>query len=433
MNDGNNNIEKEPGYQYDFCPKCGALTREGTCTSCGRQWGKPQNIIGNGANTNPPANGTYPNGMGYMGTGSNTQNHVNSNFNVPGYNGQNYTGPNYNGNPGYGQIQGMPAYMAANQYVPAKKNNSALIAIICVLVGLLLMGGLTFVGIVAYGLSLEEEEQLSENENNTVYEEYDSEEYNEADYSYDYTTIDGFDYYYDYNYFFEDEYASNHENHSYDEFQNEYYITICDYIDLSQAYDVSYQYVTYQSPDENMMAAISYVVLGGNGITNLEEVNAAIKEESLYLANLYIADYVEEGSTDEIIIMVDSYVTYTDENVISIVLDEYISVNGEYQSDLYAINIDLQNGYIIDNTTIVDVNSELVEEFRANAEWQNSDASSMEVLTNQDILEFMESEALIIFYNPCGLEIGINYYTDETNFGWITATFSDYENYMSHF
>ena len=458
MSDGND-FEKEAGYQYDFCPKCGALTREGTCTSCGRHWEKPQNVAGNSVNYNETnqygANpgGTNPYGMNQNGSNQYGTKQNGSRNMGPGYNSQNNNIPNYNGqsyagNQGYGQPQSVPAYMASNQYGPVKKNNTVFIIILCIIGAFMLLGVIVFVGLVAYGLGTEEV--------STSYTEYDKnyseigdeysdpiEGYSEDDveddteYSYDYTTIDGFDYYTDYNYFFEDDYTSswgvNHDNHTYEDFQGDYYEGICDYIDESQDYKVDYQYVTYQSPDSNMYAGISYVVLGGDGITNLEEVNAAIKEESLYLAKMYVSEYIDQGYTDEILIIVDSYVTYTDENVISIVLDEYISVNEDYQFDLYSINIDIKNCYIIDNATMLDVNNDLVKEFRTNAEWQNSDAYCMEILTNEDIFTLLDSEALIVFYNPYGLEIGVNYYTDETDYGWITATFTDYENYLSHF
>lgn len=44
--------------------------------------------------------------------------------------------------------------------------------------------------------------------------------------------------------------------------------------------------------------------------------------------------------------------------------------------------------------------------------------------------KLLSSDGGIFFYTPVGLEIGFNYNGVNNQFGWMTATIKDYEDYL---
>ena len=50
-------------------------------------------------------------------------------------------------------------------------------------------------------------------------------------------------------------------------------------------------------------------------------------------------------------------------------------------------------------------------------------------MSDQEITYYLtDSDYLIIFYTPLGMEVGFNYYD-----GWVTVTYRDYEKYQKKF
>ena len=52
------------------------------------------------------------------------------------------------------------------------------------------------------------------------------------------------------------------------------------------------------------------------------------------------------------------------------------------------------------------------------------------VLEYQEITDYFNSNAVIVFYTPMGMEIGFNY---DDGYAWVTATYEDYEDYLKVF
>ena len=48
------------------------------------------------------------------------------------------------------------------------------------------------------------------------------------------------------------------------------------------------------------------------------------------------------------------------------------------------------------------------------------------------VYEFENPENLIVFYTPCGLEVGLSYYS-YYEYGWFTTTLRDYETYLKSY
>ena len=117
----------------------------------------------------------------------------------------------------------------------------------------------------------------------------------------------------------------------------------------------------------------------------------------------------------------ESFVTYMDEEILSVVVDEYIYADGETTYDLYCMNFDLKTGTLLNNTDLIEASDDLVEIFIDQSIYQNGYTSSVSDYSNEEIKEFLSDEdSLILFYTPVGLEIGYNH-----PYGWVTATLKD--------
>ena len=136
-------------------------------------------------------------------------------------------------------------------------------------------------------------------------------------------------------------------------------------------------------------------------------------------------------SGDGILAQLDGCVTYMSEDILSVVYREtvYYGEYLDYQSDfyLYCLNFDMKNGQLLENTGMLDIDEEFVEDFRERSRKQNAD-SVLDYYDDEDVMYFLEdSYYLILFYCPQGMEIGMN--VDE---GWVTVTYPDYEEYLKN-
>lgn len=224
--------------------------------------------------------------------------------------------------------------------------------------------------------------------------------------------------------------GTNHNNYLRSEFTDEYYAYVCDSISEEVPYRISRKYYTYAAAESNTQIHVSCVSLDGD-LINLEALNKAIYDKTMFLAKVYLENYQDYASTKGINIMVDSYVTYNDESKLSIVLDEYYIIEQDVNIDLYCINVDLDSGMILNNAKILNYNESFAKEFREKSGRQNGVDTALNDMAVSDILGLLSDEYNnIIFYTPLGMELGINYVLGG-NSGWITVTYSDYEKYVN--
>ena len=122
--------------------------------------------------------------------------------------------------------------------------------------------------------------------------------------------------------------------------------------------------------------------------------------------------------------------TYNDEEKISVVSDIYYESATSVQKLIYGVNVDLTSGEIIKNARVLDISDEFLEEYKDICQAQNGYMNIFDEFDNDDLREFFEDkDDLILYYTPCGLEVGINYETDE-RYGWFSATLTDYDKYL---
>ena len=231
-------------------------------------------------------------------------------------------------------------------------------------------------------------------------------------------------------------FGSNHHNYSPDDFSGEYYEPFVDCIDSTLDYGLSRHYIEYSDTvnNINVEAYIAYIQLEGNVVPNQDELNREILELTanefwgcLDMQNTYGYYY------GDAIFIVDSFVTYNDSEKMSILLDINVMEGGYFtDSYIYAINVDLVNGEIMDNGSILNIDEDFAAMFRERCETQNgTDNVGLENLTDQQVAEYLVNErSCIIFYTPMGIELGYCYEVVNTSRGWMTITLSDYEEYL---
>ena len=383
---------------------------------------------------NPYGNNSYGNNpYGGSPNGNNSYN-GNPNGNDPYGNsyGKNPYGNNQYGNNQYGNGPYGGSPYGNNPYspfaAPPKKNKSGLIIGIVAVVIILFLIAIFALVYRAVELYVKDADDLKNSR-----EEYDFDDddwgndhrdrYDDYD-DYDYDDY-GYDDYDDYDY---DDHGD--DDYNYDDPSNPYY-TLHDSIrnDLSYSVDFAYEEHEQETGNDNVDIEFLFPVIYGDEVPNLDQLNATIKSEIDSLYDFYEQEFEGNiGENDYYQCSVMSYVTYMDEEKMSIVLDERIYSTYYNYAYLYCLNIDMEHGVVLDNDNMLSLDDEFSIEFREKNEIQNGANSSIDMMSDQQITGLFNSDDVIVFYTPLGMEIGFNY--DE---GWVTVTYKEYEQYLKVF
>ncbi len=127
-----------------------------------------------------------------------------------------------------------------------------------------------------------------------------------------------------------------------------YYDHLVDAIDNSLSYSVEKEEYNYSDVDKNVDIHIDYVQIKDSDIDKQDSINSYIEDSALFFLKNYAA-HPENGNVEECMINIKSYVTYMSEDVMSVVLDEKVNIQGILYLDLICINIDIPSGQILDN------------------------------------------------------------------------------------
>ncbi len=213
--------------------------------------------------------------------------------------------------------------------------------------------------------------------------------------------------------------------------EDEYYYGPCNAIDESVGYSFVTKSYTNEDPDNDIDIIVNYVELKGDDIPNIDNLNEALESVALYYAVDFPQYYGEYGNSYAV--YNTAYVTYNDEDIVSIVMDEYVVMDDEYHVDLYAINIDVKNGVILDNDSLLKIDAEFAEEFRERNNEQNGNIDYLDSITDEELtLTLQDNTSMIAYYTPLGMEVGFNY-ADYGSSGWLTVTYKDYAKYQDKF
>lgn len=205
----------------------------------------------------------------------------------------------------------------------------------------------------------------------------------------------------------------------------DYYMELEDAIRTDLDYSILWENYSYEENDGNISIEIDYPVIKGDA-PNKDILNGIIADEKVYFEE-YIREYSKYMLSNEYFyVYAGGYVTYMDEEIMSVVFSEEIYTDYWQDYQLYCINIDMENGVVIDNGSILRVNDEFLQAFRNKSEVQNGGA--LDEMSDQELMYHLTEGSTIIFYTPLGMEVGMNY--DD---GFLTVTFDDYKPYMEKY
>jgi hypothetical protein len=205
----------------------------------------------------------------------------------------------------------------------------------------------------------------------------------------------------------------------------DYYMELEDAIRTDLDYSILWENFSYEENGGKISVEIDYPVIKGDA-PNKDILNGIIAEEKAYFEE-YAGEYSKYMINDEYFYVYSGgYVTYMDEEVMSVVFSEEIYTDYWQDYGLYCINIDMENGVVIDNGSILRINDEFLQAFREKSKAQNGEV--LDGMTNQELMYHLTEGNAIIFYTPLGMEVGMNY--DD---GYLTVTFEDYRPYMEKY
>jgi len=213
-----------------------------------------------------------------------------------------------------------------------------------------------------------------------------------------------------------------------EEVEGKDYYVMDNYLADDLDYYVEFKTYQYASSDGTSEVYIKYpVVLGSN--TNVDMISNAVSREALYWM-----EAIETGELDSINgdggpinLYIKGYVTYMDENVMSVAYSERITIADTDMAQIISVNVDINSGMLITNNQIIEVDTDFATEFMERCIEQNgSDTLGLYYGPDDVCANLKDNQYLIIFYTPLGLEIGLNIPYG----GWVTATYTDYEELL---
>lgn len=202
---------------------------------------------------------------------------------------------------------------------------------------------------------------------------------------------------------------------------DEFYEEVVDCLRYDLSYQVQWQDYDAANEDATITYYVMYPVLTGD-IANAEQLNQEILEAAQ--RDLEYCQYVLEEGFETCNVEIEGYVTYMDEEKISVVFQERIYLNGIGIPRIYDINLDLRAGRVLAHEDMVEYSEALAERVRRQNAAQNSVDLEEMGLTDADILELLQGGGGTAFYTPVGLEVGFNY-NMSANYGWLTVTLKE--------
>lgn len=231
----------------------------------------------------------------------------------------------------------------------------------------------------------------------------------------------------DMNVYYFDIFPYAHVNVPREDIMDLYYSSWGDSFDYSCGYSIEGHNVFYSDyvNTVNTVAYIGYYQLVGDQIPNVAELNKEMYEQAINPLIAQLEGKSKHSVTSDYTVYVEPFVTYNDEKKMSIIYLVYTFIDG-YRDQVYLAsqNIDLQEGRILSTKELIDLDESFAQEFYDRSVKQNgSYVEALEALSDAEIIDYlMDDETNILFFSPCGLEIGINYMQDASAWGWVTVT-----------
>ena len=160
----------------------------------------------------------------------------------------------------------------------------------------------------------------------------------------------------------------------------------------------------------------TYPLLDGDG--DYSAVNREITQVALEYRDSY-QEY--SGGTSTL-----GYVTYMDEEMISIVFQHSLYGDQGTLPRVSALTFDLETGELLEPGEMITVDEELVMRFRSQNQTQNGAVAYLDNLSDEAFLSILnDPDQSFYFYSPVGLEAGFNYESEEYGSGWVSVTLKE--------
>ncbi|MCC8140689.1 MAG: hypothetical protein LIO67_10420 [Lachnospiraceae bacterium] len=218
------------------------------------------------------------------------------------------------------------------------------------------------------------------------------------------------DYLYDYDYDYDyEEYVPSADDDYYEEFVSS--------TTQGLSYSVDWHYETIYPDDElsDGYFSVEYPTLTGDDGELLEKINDELRE---------LAFFYEDYYTDEdAYVYVTAYVTYMDEELLSVLFNYEVYGSSSSLYWLSAVNYDMSTGRTIPYSEILEEEDDgtLAQRFRSQSETQNGSISDLSAMSDEELLAYLTDDTTrVVFYTPVGVELGFNY-----DSGWVTVTLKD--------
>ncbi|MCD8241243.1 MAG: hypothetical protein LUD73_02250, partial [Lachnospiraceae bacterium] len=208
----------------------------------------------------------------------------------------------------------------------------------------------------------------------------------------------------DYDY---EEYVPSADDDYYEEFANS---TV-----QGLSYTVEWHYESvYLDDDSEGYFYAEYPMLVGDNEELLDEISDEIHELTFFYEDYY--------TDDDASVYVTVYVTYMDEELLSVLFNYEIYGSDSALYWISAVNYNMSTGEKIPGSEILDEDEEtLAQRFRSQSETQNGSISALDEMSDEELLAYLTDDTTrVIFYTPVGVELGFNYDT-----GWVTVTLKD--------
>lgn len=209
---------------------------------------------------------------------------------------------------------------------------------------------------------------------------------------------------------------------------DDFYMEIADAVRDDLSYRIEWEECDVKSDQADASFYTVYPQLIGN-IPHKEALNAYISQEALFYKD-YCELYVQEMGYTSCHIESIGYVTYMDEDTVSLVFQESLALDSTGVPGLFDINIDLKTGTVREHDGMISYTEKLARRFRSQNEYQNGEKMSEKEWTDEQIRQLLEDSGGVVFFTPVGLEIGFNYNGAGNVFGWVTVTLKDYQEYI---
>ena len=202
--------------------------------------------------------------------------------------------------------------------------------------------------------------------------------------------------------------------------------------DLS--YEITFIEAIYYATNLNASVDVEYPQIVSDDMENMDYINEALRYEFEYYRDYFSTEYKEYMTSEEDVFAceVDSFVTYMDEKILSVVFYEKIALKLGYETyqgiNFYCLNFNLEMGTLLENTEVLRLDEDFAVDFRGREVEENGE-EALTAYSDQEILRMLkDGTRLVLFYTPMGLEVGLN--LDERI---VYVTYDDYKNYLNDF